>query len=149
MKKIIQVISISALLLACVGYPAMGEEQENLEGMYHYLAGHYILIGKEMNSDKTYQGMAAFVYENGRLNVTRKIHGLVVKGEGRIEHALGPDEVDVLRVRFVQAGLNYEVTYVWQSDLDNYPRLSGYLYQPGKQTESPGLEALFRDHTQK
>jgi hypothetical protein len=55
----------------------------------------------------------------------------------------------VLRVRFVRAGQEYEIPYLWRSDLDNYARLSGYLDQPGKQTDSPGMEALFVDHTKR
>ena len=38
----------------------------------------------------------------------------------------------------------YDATYSWQSDPDNYPRFTGYLYLSG--TKSPGLEALFPIH---
>jgi hypothetical protein len=145
MKGIIQIISISVVMLALVGQPAMGDNIENHEFLYGYLAGHYIVIGKELNSDKTYYGKVVFSYEKGRLRVTRDIQGKILKGEGRIEHTLGSDETNVLRVRFARAGQEYEITYLWRSDLDNYARLSGYLYQSGKQTNSPGLEALFRD----
>ena len=79
----------------------------------------------------------------------RTIQGEIVKGEGKIEHALGSDETNVLRVRFVRAGQENEITYLWQSDLDNYARLSGKLYQPGKQTNSPGMEALFIDSSKR
>jgi hypothetical protein len=149
MKEIIQIMSISVVMLALAGKPAMGDNIANHEFMYGYLAGHYIVFGKELNSDKTYHGKVVFSYENGLLIVTREIEGKILKGEGRIEHALGPDEADVLRVRFVRAGQEYEITYLWRSDLDNYARLSGYLYQPGKQTDSPGMEALFVDHTKR
>jgi hypothetical protein len=149
MKEIIRIISISAVMLALAGNPAMGDNIENHEFIYGYLAGHYIVFGKELNSDKTYHGKVIFSYEKGRLIVTRDIEGKILKGEGRIEHALGADEADVLRVRFVRAGQEYEITYLWRSDLDNYARLSGYLYQPGKQTDSPGMEALFVDHTKR
>ena len=50
-------------------------------------------------------------------------------------------------VTILSARQEYEITYLWRSDLDNYARLSGYLYQPGEKTDSPGMEALFRDHT--
>jgi hypothetical protein len=78
--------------------------------------------------------------------VTRVISGERITGVGKIEHALGPDEANVLRVRFTRNGQEYEATYILQSDLDNYARLSGYVYQPGKHTSDPGLEALFIEH---
>lgn len=144
--KIIQTVLLSFVMLAFVGQPAIGDNVDNHEFLYEYLVGHYIVIGKELNSDKTYCGKVVFSYENDCLIVTRDIEGKILKGEGSIEHALGPDEANVLRVRFVQKGQEYEITYLWRSDLDNYARLSGYLYQPGKKTDSPGMEALFRDH---
>lgn len=149
MKGIIQAIAISAVTMALAGHPAMGDSTENQEFLYEYLAGHYIAIGKELNSDHTYIGKVVFSYEKGRFTVTREIRGTILKGQGRIEPALGADAADVLRVRFVRAGQQYEITYLWRSDLDNYARLSGYLYQPGKQTNSPGMEALFIDHNKR
>jgi hypothetical protein len=47
-------------------------------------------------------------------------------------------------MRFRFDGNEYDATYSWQSDPDNYPRLTGYLYLSG--TKSPGLEALFPIH---
>jgi len=41
---------------------------------------------------------------------------------------------------------SYEATYLIDSDLDNYGRLTGYLYIKGTETKKPGLEALFIDH---
>lgn len=146
--KTLQIVFLSMVMVALVGQTANGDNTNNHESLYQYLAGHYIVIGKEGNSDKTYGGKVVFSYGKGRLLVTRNIGGKILKGEGRIEHALGSDEADVLRVRFVQAGQAYEITYLWRSDLDNYARLTGYLYQPGKKSDSPGMEALFRDHTQ-
>lgn len=137
---------MSIAILALVGQSAMGDDIENIEFLYEHLAGQYIVIGKGLNSDKTYCGKVVFSYEKGHIIVKRYIEGEILKGEGRIEHALGPDKTKVLRVRFVQKGQEYEITYLWRSDLDNYARLSGYLYQPGKKTDSPGMEVLFIDH---
>ncbi len=39
--------------------------------------------------------------------------------------------------------------YLWRNDLDNYARISGYVYQLGKKILKPGLEALFIDHNTK
>jgi len=148
MQTIVQVMVMSAVLPVLVGQSARGEGQDNREDLSNYLAGRYIVIGREMNSDKTSQGIVTFVYEKGRLSVTQKIRGRCVKGEGRIEHAPGPDKADVLRVRFVQGQKGYEVPCRWQRDLDIYPGLSGYLYQSGKKTDAPGMEVLFRGHAQ-
>lgn len=125
MKGIVQAIAISAVILALAGHPATGDGTKNQEFFYEYLTGHYIAIGKELNSDHTYIGKVVFSYENGRFTVMREIQGTVLKGEGRIEQALGHDTADVLRVRFVRAGQQFEITYLWRSDLDNYARLSG------------------------
>ena len=149
MIRIIQITAMSVVMLALAGRPVMGDDPESHEFLYGYLAGDYLVIGKELNSVKTYYGTVVFSNEKDRLIVIRDIQGETVKGEGKIEQALGPDEAKVLRVRFVRAGQEYEVTYIWRSDPDNYARLSGYLYQPGKETDSPGLEALFIDHTKR
>lgn len=144
--RIILIVQLSLVISALVSQPATGDNSDNHEFLYGFLVGHYIVIGKELNSDKTYSGKVKLSYKKGRLLVTREIAGKITKGEGRIELALGSDKANVLRVRFVQAGQDYEITYIWHSDLDNYARLSGYLYQPGKRTDTPGMEALFRDH---
>ena len=41
-------------------------------------------------------------------------------------------------------GKEYDAVYRWQSDPDNYPRFTGYVYLAD--TKSPGLEALFPIH---
>jgi hypothetical protein len=114
--------------------------------LYDYLAGKYILIGKALDGDSTYQGSVEFVSKRDHLDVTRTLNGVTVMGIGRIEYALGADRATVLRVRFKQDGVDYETTYLWRSDLDNYARISGYLYRPGVKTDSPGMEVLFIDH---
>jgi hypothetical protein len=50
----------------------------------------------------------------------------------------------VLRMHFLFDGKEYDATYRWQSDPDNYPRFTGYVYLAG--TKSHGLEALFPIH---
>ena len=137
------------ILLILTAQPAWGSDHEDHAFLYEFLAGRYLVIGKAVNSEETYSGTVDFSCKNGRIAVVRTIQGAVVHGEGTLEHALGQDKADVLRVRFNQAGKKYEITYLWRSDLDNYARLSGYVYQPGQQTGSPGMEALFIDHSQR
>jgi hypothetical protein len=138
---------ICALLLAAV--PLLGSAGESVEHefLYQFLAGRYVLIGKKPGSDTTYLGKVVLDHEADHLLVERVIDGITLTGEGVIEHALGADQADVLRVRFVEDGVSYEATYLWSSDLDNYARLTGYLYRVDGSDESPGLEALFIDHS--
>lgn len=58
----------------------------------------------------------------------------------------GADRIPVLRAHFSTDGQEYEATYLWRSELDNYPRVTGYIYLPKNQTKSPGIEALFPIH---
>ena len=113
-----------------------------------FLAGTYTVVGKELYSNQTYLGRVILRRSGECLLVERLINGERVNGEGRIAHALGTDEADVLRVRFLRRGKQYEITYLWQSDLDNYARISGYVYHPGIQTGTPGMEVLFIDREQ-
>ncbi len=147
MKKAFRIIPFIMLLFTVQG--ALADDAGKHEALYGFLAGSYLAVGKSLDSEKTYHGKVVFRYEKDHLVVTRNIQGETVRGTGRIEHALGADEADVLRVRFTRSGRDYEITYLWRSDLDNYARLSGYVYRPGVHTESPGLEALFIDHTKK
>jgi hypothetical protein len=62
----------------------------------------------------------------------------------RFDTVAGDDRIPVLRMHFHLDGKEYDATYCWQSDPDNYPRFTGYLYLSG--TKSPGLEALFSIH---
>jgi hypothetical protein len=137
------------IALVCFAQTATADDVKNHEFLYGYLSGAYHVIGQEIESNRTYGGKVIFKSTGNQLEVTRIIYGERITGVGRIEHALGPDEANVLRVRFTWNGQEYEITYLWQSDLDNYARLSGYVYQPGKHTSNPGLEALFIEHASK
>jgi len=120
-------------------------QDKGLEYLYDFLQGQYQVVGREPDSDRTYTGTVILRKENGQLKVIRKINGEEIEGVGKIE-TVTADEVTVLRVRFVQTGKKYEVTYLIHSDLDNYARLSGYLYLQDGKTKRAGLEALFIDH---
>ncbi|MDF1552957.1 MAG: hypothetical protein P1P84_07840 [Deferrisomatales bacterium] len=137
------------MVMVCLAQTATADDAKNHEFLYEYLTGSYRVVGKELDSDETYNGKVVFAGRGDHLNVTRSILGETIQGIGTIEHALGPDQAHVLRVRFTRNGQKFEITYLWHHDLDNYPRLSGYLYRPGEKTAAPGLEALFIDHTAK
>lgn len=106
-----------------------------------YMAGEYDLIGRKADSSATYSGHVTLRDEGGVLQVTRTIEGKTDKCAARFDTVAGTDRVPVLRMQFHFDGKEYDATYRWQSDPDNYPRFTGYLYLSG--TKSPGLEALF------
>jgi hypothetical protein len=106
-----------------------------------YVAGEYDLIERKPDSTATYNGHLTLRDENGVLQVIRTVEGKAEKCIARFDTVAGTDRIPVLRVHFDFDGKEYDATYRWQSDPDNYPRFTGYLYLFG--TKSPGLEALF------
>ena len=114
------------------------------ESLRSYMTGEYDLIGRKADSTKTYSGHVTLRNESGVLQVTRTVDGKTEKCSARFDTVAGTDRIPVLRMRFHFDGKEYDATYRWQSDPDNYPRFTGYLYLSG--TKSPGLEALFPSH---
>ena len=114
------------------------------EFLRNYMAGEYDLIGRKADSSATYNGHVTLRDEGGILQVTRTVEGKTDKCAARFDTVAGSDRIPVLRMRFRFEGKEYDATYSWKSDPDNYPRLTGYLYLSG--TKSPGLEALFPIH---
>jgi hypothetical protein len=68
----------------------------------------------------------------------------MIEGTGQVETATA-DRIRVLRVRFIENGESYEAAYLVGGDLDNYGRLTGYVYLKNGKTKKPGLEAWFSD----
>ena len=114
------------------------------EFLRNYMAGEYDLIGRKADSSATYSGHVTLRDEGGVLQVTRTVEGKTDKCSARFDTVAGSDRIPVLRMRFRFEGKEYDATYTWQSDPDNYPRFTGYLYLSS--TKSPGLEALFPVH---
>jgi hypothetical protein len=114
------------------------------ESLRSYMTGEYDLIGRMADSTMTYNGHVTLRDEAGVLQVTRAVDGKIEKCSARFDTVAGTDRIPVLRMRFQFDGKEYDATYRWQSDPDNYPRFTGYLYLSG--TKSPGLEALFPIH---
>jgi len=120
---------------------ASATDEEFLRG---YMAGAYDLIGRKPDSTAIYTGRMTLRDENGALQVTRIIEGKTDKCTARFDTVAGADRIPVLRIHFHFDGKEYDATYRWQSDPDNYPRFTGYVYLAD--TKSPGLEALFPIH---
>ena len=119
-------------------------KQPDQESLQSYMAGEYDLIGRKPDSTATYTGHVTLQSENGVLEVTRTIEGKIDKCVARFDTVAGDDRIPVLRMHFHLDGAEYDATYRWQSDPDNYPRFTGYVYIA--ETKSPGLEALFPIH---
>jgi hypothetical protein len=114
------------------------------ESLRSYMAGDYDLIGRKVDSASTYTGHVTYQNANGVLQVTRTVEGKTDKCIARFDTVAGDDHIPVLRMHFHLDGKECDATYRWQSDPDNYPRFTGYVYLGD--TKSPGLEALFPIH---
>ena len=119
-------------------------KQQDEESLRSYMAGEYDVIGRKPDSSATYSGHVTFRDENGVLTVTRTVDGKPDKCSAHFDSVAGTDRIPVLRMRFHFDGKEYNATYRWQSDPDNYPRFTGYVYL--SDTKSPGIEALFPIH---
>jgi len=134
---------VGTLLLSLAIGSAAAKDESEPDPVVGFLAGSYRLIGQQPGSGDTYSGKMDLLYdEESGLRVVRRIGDEEVAGTAKLESSLG-DRLPLLRMRFPMGGADYEGTYLWRSDLDNYPRLTGYIYAPDGSTESPGLEALF------
>ena len=137
-------LALLAIFLSAVWAQGPGNSSEE-DSLYAFLGGTYHLIGRLPDSNKTYSGKVVLKKTDDALQVTRVINNKEIKGVGKIEAATA-DKIKVLRIRFIDESKRYEATYLINSDLDNYARLSGYLYLMKGGTKLPGLEALFIDH---
>lgn len=138
MKRIITLL-LTTLPLICIA------EDDFLHMM---VQGKYLLVGKGLDSNNTYHGKVEIKEINDKLFVSRIINGNTINGTAAIESVLNGD-AKVLRIRFSEGETKFEQTCMVGSDLDNYARISCYLYQPKVRTMQLGLEVLFNDHTAK
>lgn len=122
---------------------SQAQENEN-DFLFTFLPGFYQVIGRLPDSNVLYDGNVEIERTGDSLKVVRKIAGKETSAVGRIETATA-DKVKVLRVRFTENDKRYEITYLIHSDLDNYARMTGYVYLKNGSTQKPGIEALFID----
>ena len=137
----IVVILLFAHSVCCSDTDSNKVDDASLRG---YMAGEYDLIGRKGDSTAPYTGHVTLRDDGEVLQVTRTIEGKTDKCVARFDTVAGTDRIPVLRMHFLFDGKEYDAAYRWQSDPDNYPRLTGYVYLAG--TKSPGLEALFPIH---
>jgi hypothetical protein len=139
-------LAILAMILVVDSARSADADRKPLDEQFlrSYMTGEYDLIGRKADSTATYSGRVTLREKNGLLQVTRTVEGKTDKCAVRFDTVAGSDRIPVLRMHFRFDGKEYDATYRWQSDPDNYPRCTGYLYLSG--TKSPGLEALFPIH---
>lgn len=133
---------IVAIIFSCLSFSAIAE----MDFLEEAQIGKYILIGKAIDSGRTYLGKVEIYARDETLFVNRQIEGQSITGTAAIEPVLN-GEAKVLRIRFSENGKAFEETCLFNGDLDNYSRISCYLYQSGVDTINPGLEAFFHDHS--
>jgi hypothetical protein len=126
--------------------PDTASKPLDAEFLRGFLAGEYDVIGRKPDSLTTYTGRVTIREVGGTLEIIRTIDGKTERGTIQFDTTAGTDRIPVLRAHFSMDGQEYEATYLWRSDLDNYPRMTGYIYLPKNKTKSPGLEALFPIH---
>jgi hypothetical protein len=134
------------VLLVCVSVRSGEADRKppDEESLRSYMAGEYDLIGRKADSTAMYNGHVTLRDDGAVLQVTRTVEGKTDKCAARFDTVAGTDRIPVLKMRFHFDGKEYDATYRWQSDPDNYPRFTGYLYL--SDTKSPGLEAFFPIH---
>jgi hypothetical protein len=143
MLDLMQRVLPTLMFLVC-GIAGVTAKEPDREFLVGFLKGDYVVIGKKPDSDVTYQGRVTLQPRELEFDVTRVIAGKTERGTAWFETTGKPDQIPVLRMRFTQDGKSYEATYMWRSDLDNYGRITGYVFLPTPgATKSPGLEALF------
>jgi hypothetical protein len=141
------IVTIVALLFTSAAHcPAAEGNPLSEEFLRGFMAGTYDLIGRKPDSTTTYSGRVTLRVDGETLQATRTIDGNTTKAILRFDTVGGTDRIPVVRMRFTLDGTEYEATYQWRSDLDNYPRFTGIVYRPDNQTKKPGLEALFPIH---
>jgi hypothetical protein len=137
-------LSFAVLLLLMQGAAATAGasgKKPDVEFLLSFLSGDYRLVGQKPDSGAAYSGRVTLQQRGRAFHVIRTIDRATIEGTASIETT--SRGIAVLRMRFSLDGMEHEATYLWQSDLDNYPRLTGYVYRPKGTTKSPGIEALF------
>jgi len=137
-------IAISVYLACNSAQPAEPTPSHDDDFVAGFIEGEYVVIGKKPDSEETYTGRMIFKKHGADLEFSRQVAGQTSDGPVTFDKTASENGKPVLRVHFSLDGQPYEATYLWSSDLNNYARLTGYVYSPMKgKTKFPGLEALF------
>ncbi|OQY04832.1 MAG: hypothetical protein B6I20_02360 [Bacteroidetes bacterium 4572_117] len=136
---------ICLFLISLIISISINGQEDNEEFLQGFLLGEYSVIGKMPENNDTYFGSMKIGFKNNKFEITRNINNSIVKASGKIKKT-GPEQIKVFVINFTENKVLYEITYLIDTDFDNYGRLSGYRYYQNRETENPGLEALFITH---
>jgi hypothetical protein len=112
--------------------------------LLEFLAGEYRLIGQQPDSGAPYVGKVSLCERNGQFELVRTVGGTTIHGTGSITTA--GEGTAVLKSQFTVAGVAYEAMYLWRSDMDNYPRLTGYVIVNRVRQIHPDWKRSFTSH---
>ncbi len=132
---------LGVLLISIFVSFSVVSQEDNETFLQDFLVGEYTVIGKEVESNDSYFGTMKIDFKDKKFEITRKISGTSIKAHGKIK--TGSEQTEVFVITFTENKVLYEITYLIDTDFDNYGRLTGYRYYKNKETENPGLEALF------
>ena len=110
-----------------------------------FLVGTYTIVGKKIESSETYTGSMKIENIKGKFKVTRQIGDKKIICEAVIKEVLS-GEIKIFIINYTENKIDYEISYMIDTDFDNYARLTGYFYIKGTYPEKPGLEAAFSNH---
>jgi hypothetical protein len=127
------------------GGPRRREAEEPITAQYNFLLGSYECVGRWPDSKKTYSGRVRISEAGQGVKIVRLIDGKKTEAAGKFNTATA-DKIQVLTMKFRQDQADYEETCLVSGDLDNYPRMTCYLYT--QTSKKVGLETLFPDHGQ-
>lgn len=133
-------------LLLVASSAAVAHESDEHDGLLAFLAGNYVLIGKHLDSDDSFVGSLVLEQHGDHLAGYRLVSTVKTDVRAVIRHPACCESTHMLRLTFELDGVNLEASYLVTSDLDNYGRLSGHVYNPAQKTNWPGMEVLFFDH---
>ncbi len=136
---------INIILIGLMFSTSLVAQDDDENFLMNFLVGEYSVIGKMVENDYTYFGTMKIKLKKNEFEISRKIGNKSIKAEGKIAKT-GPEQIDVFVITFTENKVLYEITYLIDTDYDNYGRLTGYRYYKNNETEKPGLEALFSNH---
>jgi len=119
------------------------DDDDGHEFLAGFLEGEYTLVGKAIDSDNAVIGTVVLEQHRKEIKGHRLIGGELAELSGTIVHPKCCESTHSLVLIFTSAGRTFEGHYLWSSDLDNYARISGFVYELGSRTNSPGMEVLF------
>jgi hypothetical protein len=133
---------LGAIAVAAVAAGPADADDDAASDLRAFVAGDYMLVGREPDGGPAYAGTAKIAEDGERLVLERRIGGRTAHAVGRVEVPSPPGEGQVLRFRWAD-GQAMTMTCLVGGDLDNYARLTCLWGADAQMPKEPGLEAMF------